>query len=609
MYIIPEPKSIVMKESRLYTYDMNIVMDKICGHNIFLAAKELKKVMNESGCGVNNITKPLTKAGACVFLTYIDAGEQKYNIVVDENGITVKGFSERGLFYGIQTLKQIFMQDGADVHYMEIEDYPDFGERGYYLDISRGRVPTVSGIKKFIDRIAFFKYSSFQLYIEHCFAWEGYEEIYTNQGYLTAEEIMEIDNYCKERYIELIPSFSTFGHLYNLLQSKSFNKYAELRDYTPHVHKWQESREHHTIDSSNPESLKIIEEMLQQVIPLFSSNKFNICCDETMDVGNGRGKALADKIGKGQMYVNYLNKLCEYLKKQGKEVMFWSDVIRSHTDLVPQLPDDIICLVWEYNHPLRPDRYVPVMQTSMRKYICPWTGAAGRFVPKYHGKGYVAFDNIADAAQLIKSENIEGFLLTDWGDCGHPCHAELRYPILAYGGAKAWNCDGTKDTKEFDKYISKLEYGNENVLSILKEIDRNTEYYWMKLMIEYNKGLMAIDIDDIGKVIDEPTEELVNVYHTLCKLEHDLSKEKINGARDAVMNAVRGSILVTAIKCSEKYPVMENFELARRLEIWFEKFADVWRRDNKESELSNIYEFVRHYCMILRDKHEYKINH
>jgi len=602
VYIIPEPKKMTIKENSLYAYDINILIDKECGYNIFLAAKELKKVMNEAGCGKNNIVKRIERKGNELFLTFEDKGEQGYNIIVDEAGIIIKGFSERGLFYGIQTMKQIFMQEGVNVPFMEIEDAPDIQDRGYYLDVSRGRVPKVENIKKFVDKLAFYKYSSFQLYIEHSFAWEGFEEIYTNQGYLTAEEILEIDEYCKQRFIELVPSFATFGHLYNLLQSKSYNKYSELKDYQPKVHKWQESREHHTIDASNPESLEIIKEMLQQVIPLFSSNKFNICCDETVDMGKGRGKALAEKIGEGQMYVNFLNNLCGYLKEQGKEVMFWSDVINKHTEFVTQLPQDIICLVWEYNHPMREERYKPVLETSMRKYICPWTAGAVQLIPAYHGDGYVAYENIEDTAALAKKEALEGYLLTDWGDYGHTCHAELRYPILAYGGAKAWNADGSKNVEEFDEHISELEYGNKNALRILKEISKNTVFNWNTLVAEYNKRSVGIALEEAGYNIKEPTKELCENYEALCRLEAKLSGEKMNETRDALLNAVRGTLLITAIKCSEKYPVMENKELAGKLEIWFENFAEVWRKDNKESELKVVYEFIEHYCRKLRDR-------
>ena len=159
MYIVPEPKEITLKENSLYTYDMNISIDKKCSYNIFLAAKELKKVMSDAGCGINNIVKTLNKKNNNIFLTFEDKGEQGYNLTVDEKRIVVKGCSEKGLFYGIQTLKQIFMQEGVNITCLEIKDSPDIKDRGYYLDVSRGRVPKIENIKKFIDKCAFYKYS------------------------------------------------------------------------------------------------------------------------------------------------------------------------------------------------------------------------------------------------------------------------------------------------------------------------------------------------------------------------------------------------------------------------------------------------------------------
>jgi len=601
MHIIPQPKQMEIKSGSFYIYQGVISIDKNCGHNIFVAAKELKKTMAEAGCGETTIVKPLSSQKGGIYLTFEENGKQSYDICVDESGIVVKGYSEQGLFYGIQTLRQIFIQSGVNVPYLEISDNPDYDDRGYYLDISRGRVPMLDGIKKFADKLAFYKYSSFQLYIEHTFAWSGFEEIYTNQGYLTAEEILELDDYCKERYIELVPSFSTFGHLFGLLQSKSFNEYAELGGYVPTQHKWLERHLHHTIDASNPESIELIKEMLSQVMPLFSSNKFNICCDETFDMGKGRSKALAERIGEGQMYVNYLNELCKFVKEQGKTVMFWGDIIRNHMELASQLPDDAICLVWEYHYPVREERYKANLTSSMKNYLCPWISSAGNFIPNYHSEnGYPAFENMLAMANIKKEYEVEGFLVTDWGDDGHTCPPELRYPLLAYGGAVSWNMDGNKNIEEFDRFVSYLEYGNENVLTVLKEISTNIHFSLGRLRDEINIRLTAKSADEISEKIKEPEKSLCDDYKKLCELERVIASLKMNETKEAIMSAVRASELIVALKCAQKYPVMPNDELARQLEIWFEGYARIWRCEHKEAELSEIYNFVEYFCTLLR---------
>ena len=45
---------------------------------------------------------------------------------------------------------------------------------------------------------------------------------------------------------------------------------------------------HYTLDASAPESLEFVRQMIDEFIPLFTSNKFNICCDETFDLGKGK---------------------------------------------------------------------------------------------------------------------------------------------------------------------------------------------------------------------------------------------------------------------------------------------------------------------------------
>lgn len=601
MYFVPEVKSFTEKSGKCNAYDYDIVIDKKCSYNIYLAAKDLKAVMNENGFGKNKIKKPETLPEACVYLTYEDKNSQKYTVTVDEKRITVCGESEQALFFGIQTLKQIFMQEAVFVPCLEIEDEPSTADRGYYLDISRGRVPKLKGLKKLVDRLAMYKFTNMQIYIEHTFQWEGLEEIYMNRGFITAEEILELDQYCKERYIELIPSISSCGHLFRLLQSQSYNKYAELGGYELTTHKWFESREHHTIDTTNPESYDLIISMYDQLLPLFSSNKFNICCDETMDLGNGRGKAEAERIGKGQMYVNWINKLAAYLKGKGKEVMFWSDVIRDHTDLTPQLPEDITCLIWEYSHPLKEELITPVVETGMKCVLCSSAAGYCRFIPWYHGEGYVAYDNIYDMGQYGKTHKGCGQMLTDWGDFGHTCHAELRYPIIAYAGAMFWNPDGNADLGKFDRYVSNIEYGAPEALPVLKEMSATKAWIFNNHVGE--KWRRDRQIEPIVKEIDE---HIAEVYHKMYELELKLSALKLNDeTREAVRVAAKAYRLFVALESTKNDPVLPHEQIASEFEKWFDEYADVWRVDNKESELRDVADFIAYQCERLRSHKRY----
>ena len=67
---------------------------------------------------------------------------------------------------------------------------------------------------------------------------------------------------------------------------------------------------HHTLDVSNEKSFEVVEKMVKDFLPLFSSNKFNICCDETFDLAKGKSKHLLENQSLGEVYVTFLNRLC-----------------------------------------------------------------------------------------------------------------------------------------------------------------------------------------------------------------------------------------------------------------------------------------------------------
>ena len=142
--------------------------------------------------------------------------------------------------------------------------------------MTRGRVPTLKQLCHIADLLAYYKINSLQLYVEDAFEFVEYDGIMTPENVLTAEEITALDDYCYDNFIELVPSLATFGHLYNLLQSDKYKHLCEMEDWKPEKMYWLEKMAHHTIDVSNEESIKLISSLIDQFIPLFRSDRFNI---------------------------------------------------------------------------------------------------------------------------------------------------------------------------------------------------------------------------------------------------------------------------------------------------------------------------------------------
>lgn len=215
-----------------------------------------------------------------------------------------------------------------------------------------------------------------QLYIEHCYNFTEYREINSAQEPLTENEIKELSRYCTDHFIDLQPSLSCFGHLYSLLQSKKYRHLCELSDYVPYKHLYDERMVHHTIDATNPESIKLIKSLIDQFLPAFDSDSFNICCDETFD--SGKSKNIGKN--KGKLYVDFVSEIIKYLENKGKTVMLWGDIILNHIELLPELSDKAIFLNWNYCDNVDYEQIHKIKASGKNQIICPGTSGWCRLI-------------------------------------------------------------------------------------------------------------------------------------------------------------------------------------------------------------------------------------
>ena len=103
-----------------------------------------------------------------------------------------------------------------------------FERRGYMLDVSRDKVPTLATLKQIVDLLKVCNYNQFQLYTEHTFRYSKHEAAWKNASPLTPAEIRELDLYCRMNDIELVPNQNSFGHLERWLKLPEYNHLAAM---------------------------------------------------------------------------------------------------------------------------------------------------------------------------------------------------------------------------------------------------------------------------------------------------------------------------------------------------------------------------------------------
>lgn len=364
-----------------------------------------------------------------------------YRLTIEESGIYITGKDAAALFYGAMTLIQLVQTHGRDLPLLTIEDYPDFPVRGVMLDISRDKVPTLETLYQLVDMLASWKINQFQLYTEHTYAYHAHEVVWKNASPMTASDILDLDAYCRERFIELVPNQNSFGHMHRWLQHPEYKYLGETEEGARMP--WGEVFEHpFSFSPAVPETLNFLEALYDELLPNFTSKLFNVGADETFDLGVGRTKALVEEKGKGRVYLDYLLELYQRVKARGYTMQFWGDIINQYPDLVPLLPRDAIALEWGYeaDHDF-PGKTRLFADSGIAYYVCPGTSSWNTFA----GRTDNAIENIRNAVENGLKNGAVGVLNTDWGDNGHWQPLPVSYLGFAYAAGASWCYEQNRD--------------------------------------------------------------------------------------------------------------------------------------------------------------------
>jgi len=628
MYLIPLPRKIIARDG-LFSIGHNtaIVLDERMDDNDLESAKLLQQEIKKVIAITLPIKKVLRNAKTlyinCICFEYdnVEKRKEQYSLTVTQDKITITACSSHGFLYGAATLIQLCKISRGEIDCVDIDDEPSYSNRGYMLDVSRGRVPTMDSLRTLVDRLSLYKINQLQLYMENCLRLDGFEEIWSQTDPFTPEEILELDRYCDIRGIELVPCIATFGHLYDLLRSESFGKYREMDTKQEETFTWYNRMRHHTIDVSNPESFTLITGILDQYMPLFRSDKINICCDETFDLGKGKSASMAAGMVYGEMYLSYVNKLVDYLHSKGKKVMIWGDIVGKHHEQMGKLDPQVTCLNWYYEYGVKEEIVKVFSDRGLKQYVCPSVSGYSRLVNAYDK----SFNNIREMAKLGDKYHAVGFLNTDWGDCGHINMPALAIPGMIYGAAQSWNVEDDRDFIIIDQAVSLVEYGDrgKNLVGLLRELSRqdiiifndlaffrdfkvyNKSYYDFGIYL-YEKAksdMMEVSENKLKEAVSKCAEIIKSLKQNDSVSHADLQEEMLEyylAARGvALMQEL--ALVIKQREYGQNVQLLDTpYELAGKLEYWLMDYCTEWRTASRESELYRIKEFIWQICSILR---------
>jgi hypothetical protein len=408
--------------------------------------------------------------------------DESYVLIINESGVDLYATKRNGFFYSMQTLIQIILLSEKDENFIYIPnflifDYPSMKIRGVADEISRGLLPTVKFLKKYIYYLSKYKMNSYYIgYEQNWFDFKNYPVNYGEKATLNAVEIKELDEYAKRRFVDLAPIYTSFGHQDDLLLLPDYFDMGEF--YGSQCY-----------NITDPRIYEMMESHYNDLAENFSSKTFHMGCDESFDLGLYRSREYLDKVGKGQALFKHYIKMYEMAKKYGKEkVILYHDIAFHYEEELRKAPRDLILMYWEYNPKKKFKALDKIVATGLPIIVSPSHLNWSRPFPDYikSAENIINLIEYSKNINRMKNESIPGIIgqmNSTWGDFAYP--GNLRENNI-YGsilsGAASWTEEKINSKKFLDSFSLSF-YGistkstAKELGSIIWEISKLNKYY------------------------------------------------------------------------------------------------------------------------------------
>ncbi len=386
---------------------------------------------------------------------------QGYYIRLDEKGAFVYSFSVEGLFYGIQTIKQI-IENNENITACEIVDYPDIENRSMYIDL-RQTFPKFELLLSYIEMMAEFKTNKLIIEYEDKFPFEKYSFLRHSEFCFTDEQIDMIMEIAYRNFIEVIPLQQSYGHLEYVLKHTQFKHLREISEASGEV------------CSCNDEAIMLVKELIDEVIRKHPKcNYVHLGCDEVWSLCSCDECKKRFSGSKEKLFIEYVNKLISYVCSKGKKPVIWNDMLaKCPEEDLEKLDKRVAVMIWLYRS-TGTKKDVRTLASMLKKQGLEVIG--GSAVRCNDGDDTQNYPKAADRIKNIDfwtdaalENNISFMVSTNWATSfamGAPYGIfETSMYFMYYSGERYWNNSSDKDTFlnrflrvfhgiDFPKYLS-----------------------------------------------------------------------------------------------------------------------------------------------------------
>ena len=432
--LIPQPQSVEVKEGAfLLKKGTLLYVDAAADAAVKNVAERFVATMHATtGVKLKVISdcKKFDSRKAAIFLVVVpDMSDEEYSLDVRENFIFVEASKPAGFFYAFQTLKQLMPRNvmagvpDSDIKEWSIpavviEDAPRFSWRGFMLDEGR-HFYGKEEIMKIIDVMSAYKMNRFHWHLTEDQGWRIEIKKYPKLtevgawrdskvcawgdvkpdgirygGYYTREDIKEVVEYAKERFVEIVPEVDIPGH--SQAAVASYPEFLACDPENKHdVWLWQ-GVSGDVINVANPLAVQFAKDVIDELTEMFPFGYIHLGGDECPTAKwerNAECQALLKEIGSANyrdLQIHFYKQLKDHIAQkpaeQQRKLIFWNEVLHGNTE---PLGDDITIMAWIYADGAAKDAAKRGMNTILSPQIPYYINRKQSDLPtEPHSQGY-----------------------------------------------------------------------------------------------------------------------------------------------------------------------------------------------------------------------------
>jgi hexosaminidase len=407
-----------------------------------------------------------------------------YELYILPGNIEIKASSEAGIFYGLQTLRQLLISSSNGIiPAQSVKDAPRFAWRGVMLDVSRTFM-SVNLVKRYIDLFSMYKLNVVHLHLTDDQGWRVDIKRYpllteigskfdakynTMGGYYSQDDIRELVRYAGRRNITLVPEIELPGHACAALAAYPELSCAGIR---PEIHTFFEGPSVHTeiFCAGKPEVYEFIFNVLDEIIDLFPSKYIHIGGDEAPKQEwkkcawcqkTIRENSLANE---EELQSYFVKRIGEHLKSKNRILIGWDEIYDGG-----KLSGDEVLMFWRG---WKAESIEEAASQGFRIVSCPTTCCYFDYdYEKINTRKIYDFEPVPQNLSKAATEKYIGVQANFWShiDRSENNIDKQLFPRILGLAETAWTIPENKNWEKFKAAAAK-----------------NSEYLKIKLVYAYN---------------------------------------------------------------------------------------------------------------------------